>query len=144
MVACATSRMTTSCHLLALLAAFGVVLKTCAFGRRSIKDLQKRTIGQLLAAMSLAYFLPPTFAVVGALGRTSPVGVGALLCAAALHWASFWAGGLAYAEHWPERWLPGKLDYVLNSHQLMHVMASVTHVCEYWLCVEMYRRGWLG
>lgn len=76
MVACATSRMTTSCHLLALLAAFGVVLKTCAFGRRSIKDLQKRTIGQLLAAMSLAYFLPPTFAVVGALGWTIPCGRG--------------------------------------------------------------------
>lgn len=36
------------------------------------------------------------------------------------------AGAVINALHVPERWFPGKLDYVLNGHTLMHVAALVS------------------
>lgn len=44
-------------------------------------------------------------------------------------------GALINAHHIPERWLPGKLDYVCNGHTLMHVAAILT--------VAIGRRGFL-
>ena len=35
-------------------------------------------------------------------------------------------GAVINALHVPERWFPGKLDYVLNGHTLMHVAAIVS------------------
>lgn len=35
-------------------------------------------------------------------------------------------GALVNAFHIPERWFPGKLDYVLNGHTLMHVAAVLS------------------
>lgn len=34
-------------------------------------------------------------------------------------------GGTINAFHIPERWAPGKLDYVFNGHSLMHIVAFV-------------------
>lgn len=36
------------------------------------------------------------------------------------------AGAVINALHVPERWFPGKLDYVLNGHTLMHMAALVS------------------
>ena len=36
------------------------------------------------------------------------------------------AGALINALHIPERWLPGKVDYIFNGHSLMHISAFVT------------------
>ncbi len=46
------------------------------------------------------------------------------------------AGALINAFHIPERWFPGKLDYVLNGHTIMHVAAVV--------CVAISRYGFLS
>ena len=35
-------------------------------------------------------------------------------------------GAVINALHVPERWFPGKLDYVLNGHTLMHVAAVLS------------------
>ena len=35
-------------------------------------------------------------------------------------------GALVNAHHIPERWFPGKLDYVLNGHTLMHMAALLS------------------
>lgn len=45
------------------------------------------------------------------------------------------AGAVINALHVPERWFPGKLDYVFNGHTLMHVAALVT--------VMLARQGFL-
>ena len=44
-------------------------------------------------------------------------------------------GAMANALHIPERWLPGKLDYALNGHSLMHIAA--------FLCMYLGKRGFL-
>ena len=44
-------------------------------------------------------------------------------------------GALINALHIPERWFPGKVDYVLNGHTLMHVAAL--------LCIIIGRQGFL-
>ena len=44
-------------------------------------------------------------------------------------------GALVNAFHIPERWFPGKLDYVFNGHNLMHIVAM--------LCVVFGRQGFL-
>ncbi len=45
-------------------------------------------------------------------------------------------GGKMYAQHYPERWAPGRFDLVGNSHQLMHLLAMLAHYCEWrFLCV---------
>lgn len=36
------------------------------------------------------------------------------------------AGALINALHIPERWIPGKVDYMFNGHTLMHISAFVT------------------
>ena len=33
------------------------------------------------------------------------------------------SGAFVYARHLPEKWYPGRFDYFLHSHQIMHVMA---------------------
>lgn len=35
-------------------------------------------------------------------------------------------GALINALHIPERWIPGKVDYLLNGHNLMHIAAFMT------------------
>ena len=35
-------------------------------------------------------------------------------------------GALINALHIPEKWVPGKLDYVFNGHNLMHIAAFMT------------------
>ncbi len=40
------------------------------------------------------------------------------------------AGGLAYVHRVPERWFPGMLDLVGNSHQLMHVFIVLGYALE--------------
>jgi len=44
-------------------------------------------------------------------------------------------GALVNAFHVPERWLPGRLDYIANGHNLMHVAAV--------LCVLIGRQAFL-
>lgn len=44
-------------------------------------------------------------------------------------------GAVINALHIPERWFPGKLDYVLNGHTLMHIAA--------FLSVVVARQGFL-
>lgn len=39
-------------------------------------------------------------------------------------------GGLAYVHRVPERWLPGKLDLIGNSHQLMHIFIVLGYFLE--------------
>ncbi len=46
------------------------------------------------------------------------------------------AGALINAFHVPERWFPGKLDYVFNGHTIMHIAAI--------LCVSIARYGFLS
>lgn len=51
-------------------------------------------------------------------------------------------GAVINALHVPERWFPGKLDYMLNGHTLMHVAALVSFIFarQGFLCDMM----WLG
>lgn len=44
-------------------------------------------------------------------------------------------GALINAFHVPERWFPGKFDYILNGHTIMHVVAL--------LCIVIGRQGFL-
>ncbi len=44
-------------------------------------------------------------------------------------------GALINALHVPERWAPGKVDYALNGHSLMHIAA--------FLCIAIGRQGFL-
>lgn len=37
-------------------------------------------------------------------------------------------GATSYILRWPERWFPGRFDFIGNGHQIMHVM----------LCIECY------
>ncbi|KAJ1915577.1 hypothetical protein H4219_004243 [Mycoemilia scoparia] len=47
-------------------------------------------------------------------------------------------GALFYALHIPERWAPGKFDYVLNSHQIFHVFVVLAAICHYMGLVKAF------
>ena len=76
-----------------------------------------------VVALTMQYI----FRLIGLILRLSPIGTGYL--------ASIWlyvlieiiAGPAAVinAFHIPERWFPGKLDYIFNGHSLMHIAAIV-------------------
>lgn len=48
------------------------------------------------------------------------------------------AGGLANALFLPERFCPGRLDYALNSHQIMHLCTTFGAAAVYWSLREDY------
>lgn len=48
--------------------------------------------------------------------------------------------GLTWGLHFPERYLPMKLDIWLPSHGLMHVFAAVAHAMEYMFVFAMYQQ----
>jgi len=45
-------------------------------------------------------------------------------------------GGIINALKIPERWAPGKFDYICNSHQIMHCFAATALVCLYFAFLE--------
>ena len=70
--------------------------------------------------------------------RISPVGVGStesLWCYVTMEWLAV-PGALINALHIPERWLPGKVDYFFNGHNLMHIVSI--------LLVTIARKGFLA
>mmetsp|Transcript_18304 Transcript_18304/g.50460 ORF Transcript_18304/g.50460 Transcript_18304/m.50460 type:complete len:113 (+) Transcript_18304:470-808(+) len=42
------------------------------------------------------------------------------------------AGGVLNGTRLPERWLPGRFDLWLNSHQIMHVFTAGAQLCILW------------
>ena len=49
------------------------------------------------------------------------------------------AGGAANAFFVPERFFPGRLDYAINSHQIMHLCTTFGAAAVYWALREDYR-----
>lgn len=44
--------------------------------------------------------------------------------------------GYAFATEWPQRLYPGKLDLIGNSHNIVHITASLAHILEYLFILE--------
>ncbi|KAL1917467.1 uncharacterized protein VTP21DRAFT_3860 [Calcarisporiella thermophila] len=51
----------------------------------------------------------------------------------------FGLGVIILAVRWPERWLPGKFDFVLHSHQLWHLCVWAGMYLNYLAVMEMHR-----
>lgn len=77
------------------------------------------------------------FRIVVLLLRVSPLGVGSaqsLWCYVTMECLTV-PGALINACHIPERWLPGKVDYLFNGHTIMHMTSFMLMV--------MARKGFL-
>lgn len=36
-------------------------------------------------------------------------------------------GATSYVFRWPERWLPGRFDFIGNGHQILHAMIGIEY-----------------
>ncbi|XP_077869031.1 progestin and adipoQ receptor family member 4-like [Saccoglossus kowalevskii] len=46
------------------------------------------------------------------------------------------AGAIINVCRIPERWLPGRFDYVMNSHQIMHILSFIALINSQWGAME--------
>jgi hypothetical protein len=54
-------------------------------------------------------------------------------------------GVFIYAVHWPERWFPGRFDFVGHSHNLLHFFGCLSVYLQYSsLCSQRKRRNVAG
>lgn len=120
--------------LAATLGVYGMVVYNTMVVRR-MRDIPKKQTARYVACVVLTYAVPLLFAAgqeVWELGVAGPVARQVALIAAVLL-----VGGELYSRHYPERLLPGRFDLILNSHQLMHLLAMVAHYLEWQLLRHM-------
>lgn len=51
--------------------------------------------------------------------------------------------GTSYTYRWPERWFPGKFDYVGSGHQIMHVMVVLEYMLQFRLMYYLAQQALL-
>ncbi|KAG8468466.1 hypothetical protein KFE25_013549 [Diacronema lutheri] len=112
-------------HRRALLALVAMVECACCAG--VIRAIHAPRSGKVLNAAALGAQMFLTAAPVAhlALSGADPQ-LAARMCAAARRAiAPALIGGVAYALRFPERLAPGRFDFLLHSHQIMHVGTSI-------------------
>ena len=110
-----------------------------------------------LAAIPKYQLLPPIMFIVFGF-----VGLAPMVHSAVLYWNSLCAvryafyltflqlflnlvGGLAFSFRWPERYFPGRLDLLGNSHNIMHFAVVGAFVAYYYAALNLWKmRNFIG
>ncbi|EPZ32960.1 HlyIII-domain-containing protein [Rozella allomycis CSF55] len=93
-----------------------------------------RTLRTIIYISSGAFSAIPVFHAIYANGMPNtprgfygwPLTLGTYLC-----------GALIYASRMPERFFPGKFDYVAHSHQFWHLFVVFGVLVQYYNCIEL-------
>lgn len=65
-----------------------------------------------------------------------PLGLKIYQTEAVISVVSLIAGGVVYTLGVPEKWFPGRFDYIGTSHQLMHLSVTTTHIATFLFIVK--------
>ena len=95
--------------------------------QRNIHDVDRIEVSQRVGTMMLCFTAP---LVIACICELLYYGIGACIMLTVAIISCLVIGGLAYVHRVPERWLPGKLDLVGNSHQLMHIFIVLGYLLE--------------
>jgi adiponectin receptor len=115
-----------------LVGAFGLIMPWTSrfhtwYWRRLATYLGSSAVG-LIPAVHACFIVPNT-------PVTRPVFYGFLLML-----FFYIVGMLIYILHAPERWFPGRFDYLCSSHQLWHVFVVAACVVHFFTCLGIYQR----
>eukprot|EP00179_Madagascaria_erythrocladioides_P014501 CAMPEP_0198365090 /NCGR_PEP_ID=MMETSP1450-20131203/153996_1 /TAXON_ID=753684 ORGANISM="Madagascaria erythrocladiodes, Strain CCMP3234" /NCGR_SAMPLE_ID=MMETSP1450 /ASSEMBLY_ACC=CAM_ASM_001115 /LENGTH=289 /DNA_ID=CAMNT_0044072533 /DNA_START=1065 /DNA_END=1931 /DNA_ORIENTATION=- len=97
--------------------------------RRRIWSIPKPQLAKDIRNLVVAYCLPVVIQSALDVGEGNLTSISHVL--AILLCSTLVFGGYVYGKHLPERWFPGWLDLLWNSHQWMHLAAMFAHWLEW-------------
>ncbi|ORX88625.1 putative hemolysin-III channel protein Izh2 [Basidiobolus meristosporus CBS 931.73] len=122
---------------LSFILAFGLATAVMSIAKRFGKPEYRWIRTNLFLAMGLSGICPFAHAI-WANGWTIAVQKLSLKWFGSMG-LTYVCGALIYASRVPERWFPGKFDYIGHSHQIFHVCVVIAAVFHYIGVVKAYR-----
>ena len=112
---------------IALISALDASHISSMYVLRNIHAVDRIEVSTRVGSMMLCFTIP---LLVACAYELLWAGLGACTMITAASISCLVMGGLCYVHRMPERWFPGRLDLVGNSHQLMHVFVVLGYLFE--------------